>query len=58
MGIRGYNMSQGMLCTLWNIHNMKGYESKTCPGITQFVLENLNGAKGRLGKKIAALLLG
>jgi len=24
---------------------------------TQFVLENINGAKGRMGKKIAAVLL-
>jgi len=36
---------------------MEGYESKTCLGITQFVLENTNEAKGRLGEKIAAVLL-
>jgi hypothetical protein len=28
---------------------MRGYEGKTCPGMTQFVfLENMNGAMGRL----------
>jgi hypothetical protein len=26
-------------------------------GITQFVLENINGAKGRLGENMAALLV-
>jgi hypothetical protein len=56
-GLGVYNMSQGMLCTLWNIHNMKGYESKRCSGITQFVLENLSVARGRLGENIAVLLL-
>jgi hypothetical protein len=51
------NMLLSMLYALWNSHNMQGYECKTCSSITQFVLENINGAKGRLGKKITALLL-
>jgi hypothetical protein len=51
-----YNMSLGMLCALWNIHNMEGYRCKTCTGITQVVFKNMNGAKGRLGEKIAAVL--
>ncbi len=45
------NMSLSMLCAHCNIHDMKGYECETCPGITQFVLENLKGAMGRLGHK-------
>jgi len=48
---RVWNMSLGMLCALCNIHNMEGYECEMCPGITQLVLGNLNGAMGRLGKK-------
>ncbi len=24
--LRVHNMSMGMLCALWNIHNMEGYE--------------------------------
>jgi hypothetical protein len=51
------NMSLGMLCALWNIRNMEGYECKLCPSITQLFLENMNGATGRLGEKIAAVLL-
>jgi hypothetical protein len=47
-----YNMSLGILCALWNIHNMEGYEYKMCPNVTQFFLENMNGAKGRLGEKL------
>jgi len=31
--------------------------AKTCPSITEFVLENMKGAKGRLGGKMAAVLL-
>jgi hypothetical protein len=27
-------MSQGMLCALWNIRNIKGYVCKMCLGIT------------------------
>ncbi len=30
---------------------MEDYESKTCLGITQFVLENTNEAKGQTGGK-------
>jgi hypothetical protein len=52
-----HHMSLGMLCALWNIHNMEGYRCKTCAGITQFVFLNMNVAKGRLGEKIAAVLL-
>jgi len=48
-------MSLNMLCLLWNIHNMEGYECKTCPGITKFVLQHMNGAKGILREKIAAV---
>ncbi len=47
------NMSLGSLCALWTINNMEGYGCKTCPGITQFVLENMNVAKGRLAKRTA-----
>jgi hypothetical protein len=32
---------------------MEGYECKVCPGIT----ENMNGANGKLGEKIVAVLL-
>jgi hypothetical protein len=45
-----------MLCALWNIHNMEGYECKMCPSISQLFLENMNGATGRLGEKIVAVL--
>jgi hypothetical protein len=51
------NMSLGMLCAPGNIHNTKGYECRMCQGITQFVLEDMNGAQGRLREKIAAVLL-
>ncbi len=51
------NMSLGMLCELWKIDNMTDYESQTCQGITQLFLENMNGPKGRLWDKIAAVLL-
>jgi hypothetical protein len=50
-------MSLGMLCDLWKIDNMTDYESQTCQGITQLFLENMNGPKGRLWDKIAAVLL-
>jgi hypothetical protein len=36
------NMSLGMLCILWNTHKLRGYECKTCRGITQFFSENMN----------------
>jgi len=56
--LRVCNMSLGMLCALWNIHNMEGYKCKTCPIITHFFVEkNEMGAKGRLWEKIAAVLL-
>jgi hypothetical protein len=51
------NMSLGMLCAFWNIYKMESYGCQTCSGITQFVLENMNGAKGRLGERIAAVHL-
>ncbi len=51
------DMSMSMLCAFLNTHNMKGYECKTSLGITQFVLENMNGAKGRLGERIAPVPL-
>jgi hypothetical protein len=51
------DMSLSMLCAFLNTHTMKGYECKTCLGITQFVLENMNGAKARLGERIAAVPL-
>jgi hypothetical protein len=50
--LRVYNMSLGMICAPWNIHNMKSYECKMRLSIIQFVLENMNGAKGRMGKKL------
>jgi hypothetical protein len=50
-------MSLGMFSALWNIHNMEGYECKTCPGVTKFVLQHMNGAKGGLREKIAAVPL-
>jgi len=49
--LRVCNISLGVLCALWNSHNMKSYECKMCLGITQFLLENMNGAKGRLRGK-------
>jgi len=51
------NMSLGMLCALWNIDNMRDYESRTCQGIAQLFLQYMNGAKARLWEKIAAVLL-
>jgi hypothetical protein len=36
---------------------MEGYECKVCPGITEFFKENMNGANGKLGEKIVAVLL-
>jgi hypothetical protein len=51
------NMSLGMLFSLWNIHNMEGYECKTCPCITKFVLQHMNGGKGQTEENIAAVLL-
>jgi hypothetical protein len=42
---------------MWNIHNMEGYECKMWPSITQLFLENMNGAMGRLGENIVAVLL-
>jgi hypothetical protein len=51
-------MSPGMLCAFWNIHNMKDYECKMCPGITQLVLENRNGGKGQTGRKKFTYLWG
>jgi len=42
--LRVCNMSLGMLSTLWNIHNMEGYECKTCPSITQFFPTNPNNS--------------
>jgi hypothetical protein len=50
-------MSLGMLCAFWNIHNKESYECKTCLDITQFVLENMNEAKGQLGEKIIAKII-
>jgi hypothetical protein len=55
--LRVSNMSLGTLCALWNIHNMEGYEYKTCPSITQFFVKNMNGAKGKLGEKIGTTLM-
>jgi hypothetical protein len=40
------NMSLNMLCALWNIHNMDGYEFKMCSGITQFVFLKYEWGKG------------
>ncbi len=58
MGIGACKMSLAMFYAFWNNHNnMQGYECKTCSSITPFVLENVTGAKGRLGKKITAVLL-
>jgi hypothetical protein len=37
-----------MLRALWNIHNMEGFECKTCSSITKFILESINEAKGKL----------
>ncbi len=51
------NMSLGMLCALWNIDNMRDYESQTCQGIAQLFLQYMNRAKARLWEKIAAVLL-
>jgi hypothetical protein len=45
------NMSLAMLYAPLNNHNMQGYKCKTCSSISQFVLENINRAKG-LRKKI------
>jgi hypothetical protein len=46
-----------MLNQPWNIHNVEGFRCKMWLGITQFVLVNMNGAKGRLGEKIAVAFL-
>jgi hypothetical protein len=47
------NMLLGMLCALWNIHNMEGYECKTCPSITQLFLgRKYEWGKGQIGGKI------
>jgi len=37
-----------MLHALWNIHNMEGFDCKTCSSITKFLLESINKAKGKL----------
>ncbi len=50
------NMSLDKLCYLWNIHNMECDECKMCPVMmTQWFLENMNGAKGKLGEKIVPI---
>jgi hypothetical protein len=43
------------MCPLEHSYNLEGYERKVCPGITDF--ENMNGANGKLGEKIVAVLL-
>jgi len=55
--LRVCNMSLGMLWALWNIHNMEGYECKTCPIITQFFVEKNEWGKGQTGGKVATVLL-
>jgi hypothetical protein len=39
-----------MLCTLWNIHNMEGYECKVRFSITQFFIKNMINKKVEWGK--------
>jgi hypothetical protein len=55
--LRICNMWLGMLCALGTFITWKVVNAKTCSSITEFVLENMKGAKGRLGGKMAAVLL-
>ncbi len=53
MGIKVCNMSLGMLCGIWNIHNMEGYECKMCPSITQLFRKHEWG-NGQTGGKFSS----
>ncbi len=55
--LRICNMWLGMLYALETFITWKVMNAKTWPSITEFVLGNMKGAKGRLGEKIAAVLL-
>ncbi len=51
------NMSLGMLCAFWNIHNKERLWVQNVPRYHSFFLENMNGAKGKLKKHFATILL-